>query len=149
MFLGFRGGNKSLVVGVFFRGFCLKTKERKIKSLVQYTFRPFRGHSLSSALSLGPQVWFPGGEWPWVQGCGYVWQDASDGSLASLLALHHAMLPQRTGKVDFRTGTGRKAFFDCFLGLILDPALPVRMLLQRKQANSFVPAILFPIAWPF
>ena len=26
---------------------------------------------------------------------------------------------------------------------------PVHMLLQRKKANSFVPAIFFPIAWPF
>ena len=26
---------------------------------------------------------------------------------------------------------------------------PVHMLLQRKQANSFVPAIFFPMAWPF
>ena len=29
------------------------------------------------------------------------------------------------------------------------PPPPVHMLLQRKKANSFVPAIFFPIAWPF
>ena len=29
---------------------------------------------------------------------------------------------KNTGKVDLCTGTGRKAFFDFFFGLILDPA---------------------------
>ena len=37
-----------------------------------------------------------------------------------------------SGKVNFCTGTGRKAFFRICFGLILDP-LPVHMLLQRKR----------------
>ena len=49
-----------------------------------------------------------------------------------------------SGKVNFCTGTGRKAFFRIFFGLILDPP-PVHMLLQRKKANSFVPAIFSPL----
>ena len=48
------------------------------------------------------------------------------------------------GKVNFCTGTGRKAFFRIFFGLILDPP-PVHMLLHRKKANSFVPAIFSPL----
>ena len=41
-----------------------------------------------------------------------------------------------------------EGIFRIFFGLILDPP-PVHMLLQRKKANSFVPAIFFPMAWPF
>ena len=45
-----------------------------------------------------------------------------------------------TGKINFRTGSGRKAFFDFFFSLILD--LPGRrVLLQRSH--------FFPIACPF
>ena len=54
---------------------------------------------------------------------------------------------QKTGKVNFCTGTGRKAFFEFFRPDSGPP--PVHMLLQRKKANSFVPAIFFPMAWPF
>ena len=42
------------------------------------------------------------------------------------------------------SGTGRMAFFRPDSG----PPL-VRMLVQRKKANSLVQAIFFPSAWPF
>ena len=38
--------------------------------------------------------------------------------------------------------------FQIFFGLILDPP-PVHMLLQRKKADSFVPAIFFPHCMAF
>ena len=37
-----------------------------------------------------------------------------------------------------------EGIFRIFFGLILDPPPPVHMLLQRKKANSFAPAIFFP-----
>ena len=52
-----------------------------------------------------------------------------------------------SGKVNFCTGTGWKAFFEFFQPDSGPP--PVHMPLQRKKANSFVPAIFFPMAWPF
>ena len=52
------------------------------------------------------------------------------------------------GKVDFGTGTGRKASFNFFFpAWILDPPLPpVHMFYGKKKANSKVPAIFFLIA---
>ena len=49
----------------------------------------------------------------------------------------------KSGKVNFCTGTGRKAFFDFFFGLILDPR-PVHMLLQRKKGKFICTGHFFP-----
>ena len=51
-------------------------------------------------------------------------------------------LKNKSGKLGFGTSTGRKAFFEFFRPDSGTP--PVSMLLQRKKANSLVPAILSP-----
>ena len=53
-----------------------------------------------------------------------------------------------SGKVNFCTGTGRKAFFRFFFGLILDPP-PVHMLLQRKKGEFICTGQFFPHCMAF
>ena len=65
------------------------------------------------------------------------------------VAMWHSLMRSRftytlTGKVDFRTRTCHKAVFDYFLAWFWTPP-PVHMLLQRKKANSLVPAIISPL----
>ena len=51
--------------------------------------------------------------------------------------------PLTLGKVDFGTGTGGKAFYDFFFGLILDPLGTYAS--TAKKGNSLVPAFFSPL----
>ena len=49
-------------------------------------------------------------------------------------------------KVNFCTGTGRKAFFEFFFGLILDPPRYICFYSEKMQIHLYRP---FSMAWPF
>ena len=73
-------------------------------------------------------------------------------SLRFQLRFQPSCLAFFTGKVIFCTGTGRKAFFRIFFGLILDPPPPpspgtYASTAKKKQIRLYRP--FFPIAWPF
>ena len=63
-------------------------------------------------------------------------------------ALRIARPSKVTGKIDFGTGTGWKAFFDFFFSLILDPP-PGTCASTAKKGNFIGTGHSFPVAWLF
>ena len=63
------------------------------------------------------------------------------------VTLRVAILSDFSGKVDFGTGTGQKAFFDFFGGLILDPPRYICFYSEKRQIRWYRP--FFPHCMAF